>query len=162
MDDLSSKERLTINVIPEGEAGFRESTRKTPTEQQNLNSAQLDGESIPNQARPPARGADPSARLFSTDEAGSLRSRWGGIQVGFVDEPKRSVKEADQLVGEVISHLAEGFATERQRLASQWNRSDDVSTEDLRCSFRRYRSVFERLLSLDWPVCDTDEPRLRS
>ena len=149
MDNLSSGERLTINVVPEGEAGFRESTRKTPTEQQNLNSAQLEnGESIPNQARPLAGDADPATRLFSRDEAGSLRSRWGSIQVGFVDEPKRSVKEADQLVGEVISHLAEGFATERQRLASQWDRSDDVSTEDLRCSFHRYRSIFERLLSI--------------
>ena len=149
MDNLSSKERLTINTVPEGEAGFRESTRKTPTEQQNLNSAQLEnGESIPNQARPLAGDADPATRLFSRDEAGSLRSRWGSIQVGFVDEPKRSVKEADQLVGEVISHLAEGFATERQRLASQWDRSDDVSTEDLRCSFHRYRSIFQRLLSI--------------
>jgi hypothetical protein len=150
MDNLSSNERLTINAVPEGEAGFRESMRKTPTEQQNPNSAQLEnGESIPNQARPPARDAAPAAtRLFSTDEAGSLRSRWGGIQVGFVDEPKRSVKEADQLVSEVISRLAEGFATERKRLASQWDRSDDVSTEDLRCSFHRYRSIFERLLSI--------------
>jgi len=142
MHNLSSDERLTINTVPE-------STRKTPTEQQNLNSAQLEnGESIPNQARPLAGDADPATRLFSRGEAGSLRSRWGSIQVGFVDEPKRSVKEADQLVGEVISHLAEGFATERQRLASQWDRSDDVSTEDLRCSFHRYRSIFERLLSI--------------
>src|SRR5215469_15878263 len=154
MDDLSSNERLTINAVPEDEARFLYSKRKTPTEQQNLNSGQLEnGESIPNrQARPPARDADPAARLFSTREAGSLRSRWESIQVGFVDEPKRSVKEADQLVGEVISHLAEGFATERQRLASQWDRSDDVSTdvstEDLRCSFHRYRSIFERLLSI--------------
>jgi len=150
MDDLSSKQRLTINAVAEDEAGFRESTRKTPTEQQNLNGGQLEnGESSPNrEARPPARDADPAVRLFSTGETGSLRSRWEGIQVGFVDEPKRSVKEADQLVGEVISHLAEGFATERQRLASQWDRSDDVSTEDLRCSFRRYRSIFERLLSI--------------
>ena len=142
MHNLSSDERLTINTVPE-------STRKTPTEQQNLNSAQLEnGESIPNQARPLAGDADPATRLFSRDEAGSLRSRWGSIQVGFVDEPKRSVKEADQLVGEAISHLAEGFATERKRLASQWDRSDDVSTEDLRCSFHRYRSIFERLLSI--------------
>lgn len=149
MHNLSSDERLTINAVPEGEAGFRESTRKTQTEQQNLNSAQLEnGESIPNQARPLAGDADPATRLFSRDEAGSLRSRWGSIQVGFVDEPKRSVKEADQLVDEVISHLAKGFATERQRLASQWDRSDDVSTEDLRCTFRRYRSIFERLLSI--------------
>jgi|SRR5215469_4428813 len=150
MDDLSSKERLSINAVAEDEAGFKESARKTPTEQQNLNSAQLEnGEPIPNhEARPPAGKTDPATRLFSTGEAGSLRSRWEGIQVGFVDEPKRSVKEADQLVGEAISHLAEGFATERQRLASQWDRSGDLSTEDLRCSFRRYRSIFERLLSI--------------
>jgi hypothetical protein len=151
MDDLSSKERLPINAVAESEAGFEECTRKTPTEQQNLNSGQLEnGESIPKrQARPPilATDAEPATRLFSTGEAGSLRSRWESIQVGFVDEPKRSVKEADELVGEVIGHLTEGFATERQRLASQWDRSDDVSTEDLRCSFRRYRSIFERLLA---------------
>ena len=149
MDDLSSNERLNINAVAEDEARFRESTRKTPTEH-TLSSAQVENdESIRNhQAHPPARKADPTTRLFSTGEAGSLRSRWESIQVGFVDEPKRSVKEVDQLVGEVISHLAEGFATERKRLASQWDRGDDMSTEDLRCSFHQYRSIFERLLSI--------------
>ena len=146
MDDLSNKEGLTIKAVPAaegGEAGFQESTRNAPTEHQ--------GESRPNhQARSPilVRDTDSAAQLFSPGEAGSLRSRWESIQVGFVDEPERSVKQADQIVAEVISHLAEGFTTERKKLESQWNRSDDVSTEDLRCSFRRYRSIFERLLSI--------------
>src|SRR5215472_7658216 len=73
MDDLSSKERLTINAIPEGEAGFRESTRKTPTEQQDLNSGQLENaESSPNH-RPPilARDADPATRLFQRAKLGT-------------------------------------------------------------------------------------------
>lgn len=146
MDDSANKEGLTINAVHAAEAGeaeFQESTRNAPTEHQDESSPNL-------QARSPilVKDTDPTAQQFSKGEAGSLRSRWESIQVGFVDEPKRSVKQADQLVAEVISHLAEGFTTERKKLESQWDRSDDVSTEDLRCSFRRYRSIFERLLSI--------------
>ncbi len=34
------------------------------------------------------------------------------------------------------------------RLEQQWSRGDDVSTEDLRIALKRYRSFFDRLLSL--------------
>lgn len=155
MNDMSNKEGLAINTVPAaeaGEAGLQEPARKTATRQQDLSSEQLERrESSPNHQASPSilvGDTDSAAKVFSAGEAGSLRSRWEGIQVGFVDEPKRSVKEADQLVAEIISHLSEGFTTERQRLESQWDHSDDVSTEDLRCSFRRYRSIFERLLSI--------------
>jgi len=86
--------------------------------------------------------------LFSNDESQRLRSRWESLQVAFVDEPKTSVEQADRLVTEAISNLAEGFSTERHNLEQQWHREGDVSTEDLRLAFRRYRSFFERLLSL--------------
>jgi hypothetical protein len=86
--------------------------------------------------------------LFSNDEGQRLRSRWESLQVGFVDEPKKSVEQADRLVTEAINNLAEGFATQRHSLEQQWHREGDVSTEDLRLAFRRYRSFFERLLSL--------------
>ena len=153
MNDPSNKElAIAASAAGAGEAEFQESRGKTLAGQQNLSSEQLErDETSPNhQARPPILVADtdPTAKLFSAGEAGSLRSRWENIQVGFVDEPKRSVEEADQLVAALISHLAEGFTTERQRLESQWDRSDGVSTEDLRCTFRRYRSIFERLLSI--------------
>ena len=153
MNDLSNKEGLAINAVPAaeaGEAGFQEPAPKTATEQQDSEQLQR-GESSPHHQASPSilvRDTDSAAKMFSAGEAGSLRSRWEGIQVGFVDEPKRSVKEADQLVAEIISHLSEGFTTERQRLESQWHHSNDVSTEHLRCSFRRYRSIFERLLSI--------------
>jgi hypothetical protein len=39
------------------------------------------------------------------------------------------------------------FASERDRLESQWDRGDNVSTQDLRIALRRYRSFFDRLLS---------------
>ena len=54
---------------------------------------------------------------------------------------------ADELVAQVMQRVAEGFATERERLERQWGRDEDVSTEDLRVALQRYRSFFRRLLS---------------
>jgi hypothetical protein len=47
-----------------------------------------------------------------------------------------------------MQRLAEVFADERGKLEGQWSRGDDVSTEDLRIALRRYRSFFDRLLSM--------------
>jgi len=86
--------------------------------------------------------------LFVEEELTGYRTRWSGIQTGFVDEPRKAVEEADTLVAELMGRLAEGFAGERRRLEGQWEESDKVSTEDLRLAMRRYRSFFERLLSI--------------
>ena len=86
--------------------------------------------------------------LFITHESKELRSRWDSIQVGFVDEPRKAVQEADALVSATMKRLAEIFAAERQKLEQQWDRSEDISTEDLRVALRRYRSFFSRLLAI--------------
>lgn len=86
--------------------------------------------------------------LFSESEMGEFRSRWSNVQTGFVDEPRRTVEEADKLVASVMQRLAEGFASERSGLEKQWDQGDDVSTEDLRVALQRYRSFFDRLLKL--------------
>jgi hypothetical protein len=86
--------------------------------------------------------------LFAGHEGERFRSRWHDIQGSFVDEPKRSVEEADQLVASVIKRLAEVFADERSRMEGEWAQGQDVSTEDLRQALRRYRSFFDRLLSV--------------
>ena len=99
----------------------------------------------------PTRGAAPddaAATLFPEKEANDFRTRWTDIQTGFVDEPRRSVEQADALVAEVIKRLANSFAEERSKLEGQWGRGDDVSTEDLRVALRRYRSFFDRLLNV--------------
>jgi len=98
-------------------------------------------------ARPGAQTEEPRVSLFPPQELEELRSRWQGIQAGFVDEPRRTVQEADSLVAQTVQHLAESFANERGTLESQWARGDDVSTEDLRLALRRYRAFFDRLLS---------------
>jgi hypothetical protein len=70
------------------------------------------------------------------------------VQAGFVDEPRRAVEDADNLVASLMKKLAEGFANERGRLEKQWDRGDNVSTEDLRIALQRYRSFFDRLLNV--------------
>ncbi|MGN6563642.1 MAG: hypothetical protein ACTHMU_13375, partial [Thermomicrobiales bacterium] len=107
-------------------------------------------------SRPPARNAaadhraipDEAASLLAEDEAQDFRSRWDTVQTGFVDEPRRSVEQADALVAEVMQRLAKLFADERGSLEAQWGRGEDVSTEDLRVALRRYRAFFDRLLSV--------------
>lgn len=89
-----------------------------------------------------------STPLFADDESTRLRTRWEQIQTGFVDEPRRAVEQADELVAQVMKRLAQVFSDERGQLEAQWTRGDDVSTEDLRIALRRYRSFFDRLLSV--------------
>lgn len=98
-------------------------------------------------AAAPAPGGD-TAPLFPADQATSLRDRWTDVQASFVDEPRQAVKQADALVADVIQKLAQSFADERSKLERQWDRGEDVDTEDLRVALRRYRSFFDRLLAL--------------
>lgn len=97
---------------------------------------------------PDKTAASTPAPLFSESEMGEFRSRWSNIQAGFVDEPRRTVEDADKLVAAVMQRLAEGFANERSGLEKQWDQGDSVSTEDLRLALQRYRSFFDRLLKL--------------
>jgi hypothetical protein len=94
--------------------------------------------------RPEAEERSP---LLADDASSDVRSRWEQIQGSFVDEPRRAVEEADALVAELMQQLADSFAQERRGLEAQWDRGDQVSTEDLRIALQRYRSFFDRLLS---------------
>ena len=101
------------------------------------------------QAEPrPGSAAADSTPLFPDDQLKDLQARWDDIQTGFVDEPRSAVEHADSLVASTMQQLAEAFAKERSKLEQQWDRGDNISTEDLRMAFQRYRSFFRRLLSL--------------
>jgi hypothetical protein len=86
--------------------------------------------------------------LFAEERSTELRERWRALQARFVDEPRETVSEADSLVAELLQELARGFSDARSSLEAQWSAGDDVSTEDLRLSLQRYRSFFERLLTV--------------
>ncbi len=97
---------------------------------------------------PTTKEDEQAAPLFSEQESKEFFARWDALQVGFIDEPRHAVEQADHLVATTMKRIAEIFAEERTRLEGQWDRGDNVSTEDLRVAMRRYRSFFRRLLSV--------------
>ena len=94
------------------------------------------------------RQADDEAPLFPPNEAGQMQEQWQEVQAGFVDDPRRAVQQADELVAGAIKRLAQTFADERSQLEGQWDRGDEVSTEDLRVALQKYRTFFGRLLKV--------------
>lgn len=97
-----------------------------------------------------APAAEQLAALFAPETADDFRSRWDSVQIGFVDDPRKAVQQADELVAQVMKNLAGKFADERQGFEAQMTSGEAgaASTENLRVALRNYRSFFQRLLSL--------------
>jgi hypothetical protein len=124
-------------------------SERAPVSRPNQNPPIASDTGTPAQTRPPlASETNQPTALFAESEVGDFRARWSNIQAAFVDEPRHAVEDADNLVASLMKKLAEGFANERSRLESQWDRGDNVSTEDLRLALQRYRSFFDRLLKV--------------
>jgi hypothetical protein len=94
----------------------------------------------------PVGDTDAARPLVLEADREEFISRWRDVQFRFVEEPRAAVHQADGLVAELMQRLAQMFADARSNLESQWNKGDQVSTEDLRVAFQRYREFFDRLL----------------
>ena len=98
----------------------------------------------------PAESRDDALEpLFEAETARKFRTRWMTIQSKFVDDPRDSVKQADDLVADIIKDVTMNFANRRIALEKQWNGGESISTEDMRQALKRYRAFFERLLALE-------------
>jgi hypothetical protein len=94
-----------------------------------------------------ANNGSGSASLFASSDVEDFRSRWSNVQAGFVDQPRRSVEQAEELVSTVLQRLADSFTSERASLEKHWDNGESVSTEDLRMALQRYRAFFGKLLN---------------
>jgi hypothetical protein len=92
--------------------------------------------------------AEPLAALFQGPVADDFRRRWDAIQIGFVDDPRAAVRNADELVAQVLRTLAESFAEQRSDIEDGLGGDEQGNTENMRIALQRYRSFFQRLLSL--------------
>lgn len=122
----------------------------SPTEEQREAGGDTPEADMQNGSGQPVSAAgerDDGQPLLSEELGASYQLRWEEIQTRFVDEPRGAVKDADGLVAKLMQQLAEGFAQERDRLEAQWDRGEDISTEELRVALTRYRSFFQRLLA---------------
>ena len=97
------------------------------------------------------RQADSGVRqrtsLIEPGRAESYNSRWKELKGEFVDDPRRAVQGANELVGEALDELEELFRRQRTDL-EQGLDSEQTTTEDLRQALIRHRSFFDRLLSV--------------
>jgi hypothetical protein len=152
--DRSSGGLSTADVAGAGSADQATTTdvlgteTTAPPEQRPESQSQAPAPAADQPARPAQTNEESRTPLFAADAAESFQSRWQDIQTSFVDEPRRAVEQADSLVAEVMQELAKTFADERSQLEGQWDHGEDISTEDLRMALRRYRSFFDRLLSI--------------
>src|SRR5215469_11428441 len=127
-------------VIEEAKEETGERPLSTADVARSLNGQRRDQPTVP------ATGAH--APLFAENELGEFRRRWQDTQTSFVDDPRTTVKNGDELVASVMARLAQLFADERAKLERSWDSGENVSTEDLRVALQRYRSFFDRLLSV--------------
>jgi hypothetical protein len=83
--------------------------------------------------------------IWSDDSARDLRDRWREAQLRFVDDPQKAAEDTRTLVNEAVEALTAALASHRGQLNS-WPANGD--TEQYRMVVQRYRTFFERLLTL--------------
>lgn len=88
-----------------------------------------------------------SDRLLGREERSDLRERWDALQGRFVDDPSGSTHLADELLRDTRDRIARRWEERHRELTDRWEGRDDLTTEDLRTTLRRYRDAFEQLLS---------------
>jgi hypothetical protein len=74
---------------------------------------------------------------------GSYQDRWGAIQAGFIDDPRRTVESASTLVAEVWDETVRTITHEREGVDGRWQ-STESSTDDLREVMQDYRALYTR------------------
>src|SRR5688500_1549627 len=121
----------------------------TEISEEKMRNEQIAEERTPENQAPTNTTSETLEPLFDDEAARKFRSRWQVIQGKFVDDPRDSVKQADDLVAAIIKSVTMSFADRRMGLEKQWNSGEHISTEDMRVALKRYRSFFERLLTLE-------------
>lgn len=112
-------------------------------------------------------------RPLAPEQRKAFIGEWQDVQVGFVDNPEKSIALADALVAEVMKargypvdnfeQRAADISVEHPGLVSNYRAAHEIAvrhrqgkagTEDLRAAFIGYRSMFEELLATkaDEPV----------
>jgi hypothetical protein len=93
--------------------------------------------------------ADPSTSVdpFGPVDTRAYETRWGEIQTGFVDDPRGAVEQAGTLLTDLMGELSSALTSNLEDL-DRHDSGDTSSTEELRGAFRRYRSVFDRLVAI--------------
>lgn len=76
-----------------------------------------------------------------------LQHRWLVTQAQLLDDPREAVREAGLLIGDAMQFVTSTFTEHRDRIEREWKREAELSTDELRIVMRRYRNLFQYVLS---------------
>jgi hypothetical protein len=159
VDDIADEDVVVLNGDRAGSGDLPGSSADGPR------SAEASGYPPPVQAEPPltttpvtgqaeqglpAGGTGnlgPPAVAEPASGLAQLQERWLAIQSDFVDDPRRSVNAAAELVTEAIGLLVAEIRDREASLRGTWDTAD-ADTEVLRTALREYRSFLDRLVAL--------------
>lgn len=82
------------------------------------------------------------------DEIDRLSRRMERAVGGFVDDPRRAVREADAVLDETATRLARLLDERRDALRASWREGEGTGTEELRVALTRYRDMTRKLLAV--------------
>jgi hypothetical protein len=104
-------------------------------------------------------------RHLTREECGRFADEWQTVQERFVDDPRRAVAQADQLVNEALrargypmgdfEQQAADVSVEHPRVVEEYRAAHDIAvrdrrgqatTEELRRAMQHYRALFEQVL----------------
>ena len=76
-----------------------------------------------------------------------MQHRWLVTQAQILDDPRDAVREAGLLIGDAMQFVTSTFTDHRDRIEREWRHNDSMSTDELRTVMRRYRNLFQYVLS---------------
>jgi hypothetical protein len=88
-------------------------------------------------------------RFFGNGDVDGFRTDWRSVQAGFVDDPDAAVHAADELIARVVDTVTARITARRRALADPKAIEADDRVEAQRLVLRRYRTLFEQLLTVD-------------
>jgi hypothetical protein len=103
-----------------------------------------DADAAPTELKPGDVPVTPVSGFFAADAAQGLRDRWREAQLGFIDDPRKTVDDVKALVSEAVDQFTAAVSAQRDELDAA--AGDD--TEQYRVAVQRYRAFFDRLLNL--------------
>lgn len=78
-------------------------------------------------------------------DTAEFRARWHQVQFRFVDDPRGSVTEADDVIAQVTAKLEAALAERQRALRDRWSEGKSTDTESLRETLLMYRAFLDQL-----------------
>lgn len=86
-----------------------------------------------------------SEPLLASISAEAFLDRWSDVQTTFIEDPHRSVTEADALLTEVLTAYRDAVEQRREQISSAWS-GNAADTEKMRLALLDYRDVITTML----------------